>query len=224
MAIPFADADSHLKGVLAEERDSADEAAFPQSVRRQALQEAVVAIARLRPDQFAESIELDYDSDGDAYVLPDANDYLLEVIGLKDSDGNVQTLFPSSYAELTKNSPCWRTDQSKEVQPQNFAWSPAAPRLVYVNGYKPNSKLMVIASNLSAATVSGTGDTLALPYSFFPEMIDYALSRLYSREDTGAGDASYHLSRFTQLMNNRAETDQMRNPLTMAMLSTEARS
>lgn len=219
MAIPVADADAYLKRLLTEDDDADETAAFPQSGRYRVLQEAVIAIMRMRPDQFSDRVELPYDSVTDAYVLPTTHEYLLEVIGLNIA-GKIHVLQPSTTSERNNDSPCWREDRTTESMPNYFVWSRTSPRHVYIDGYKPASSLVVIASTLNGFSVNGSATVIPLPYSFFPELIDYALSRCFAREDTSGGDAAYYLTRHRGLMEDRMNSDSLSNPIIAAIVKS----
>lgn len=203
--------------MLTEGEDSDTLAAFPQSVRYRALQEAVIAIARLRPDQFATRIDLAYDAASDSYKLPSSHDVLISVLGMRVG-GKIRSLRAVTDAELThESSGCWRAGQDTPVMPQHFVWSPGEPRTIYVDGYQPTGVLVVTASKIDVLAVDGNATSLALPYSFFPELIDFAMSRLYARQDGSIGDAAYYLSRFRSMIDDRLNSDGLYNPLVQAM-------
>jgi len=218
--IPIGDLDGYLKRLLAEANDSEIDAAFPQTVRFRAIQEAALAVARLRPDAYAQRVELPYDPAQDAFFLSQALDYLLEVVGIR-IDGQVHSLRASSDAERIKDDPCWRQNRTDIKTPEYFVWNPTSPRLVVVDGYQPDATIVAVASNLGTLPVDGNASEINAPYSFFPDIIDHALARCYSLEDTSAGESSFYQQRFTQGVGNKVSTDQARNPMVAALMRTE---
>lgn len=215
MTIPIAQADRYLKELIAEEYDADIDAAFPQELRRRTLQEAVAAIARLRPDLFVSVVDLAYNAAIDGYELPDNYEYIREVIGIR-MDGKIHSLRGSTEADRITGGACWRTDQTTEITPKFYVWSPENPRLVYIDGYKPTGTIVVNATDLTGLVVDGSATDLPLPYTYIVEVTDWALSRLYSIEDTGMGDSGFHLTRFRQMLSDRMTTDASRNPLAMS--------
>jgi len=219
VTIPVIHVDEHVKRLLVEYEDTDELAAFPQSVRFRAIEEAVIAIARLRPDLFAKTVDAAYDADTDSFQLPAECDYPREVIGLRDSETRrIMSLRSSTEADRVDQDACWRTDQGDEASPTYYVWSPHAPRNFYIDGYRPSDTLVITASGFDGFDVNGNVTELPLPYTYFPEIVDYALSRLYAREDTSAGDSNFYLQRFNQLMNDQLGTDRNRNPLQAAMM------
>lgn len=225
--IPIADADEQLKRLLVENEDTEENgAAFPQPARYRALQEAVIAVARLRPDMFSTTIKIAFDADTRSYKLADNYEYPLEVLGIISEDGCVRSLRSSTEADKIDDGACWRLcdNNTSDVDPTHFVWSYENPRCIYIDGSaKDTDKLLVTSFTLDGCHVDGNATNLKAPYSYFPEIIDYALSRLYAREDTSAGDSSFYLNRFNQMINDRMGIDRNRNPLAAAQMKAKQR-
>lgn len=210
--IPVADADEYLKLLLVEDKDV--DTAFPQSARYRALQEAVIAYARLRPDQYAVLRQITYNNTLNAFELDDEFDRFLEFYGL-EVGGEFSALQVKTPAQMYReNSHCWRTRNDKAT---SFVWSPSTPRIAFIDGTadENNGQRLICSVSLIDQTVDGNAGTdLKAPMSALPDIIDYALRRMYTREDTSAGIEQQYAQSFRSGVSGHQNIDTVYNPLT----------
>jgi hypothetical protein len=199
---------SYIRAILVD-NDPNGPFEFTDGVMNPAINESVIAIARLRPEEFAETIELAWDETSMGYRLPDTHDRLLFVLGhLRDN--KLRALKGMTYAEATDCDSCWLHSDSQIVS--TFVWSAHDPRSVRTNGkYQDGDKIVASASKLPS--LSANDEELPVPIGYLPELIDHTFKRLYQIESMSQGQQNYHDQLFRQGSALKLQTDNARNPI-----------
>lgn len=203
--------DNHAKALLNEVRDDAS-AAFPQVVRVSAIQEAVLSIARGRPDLFSVKVDIPLSGDGDrTFRLGDAYDRMLEIHSVTTGDGRVISLAVASASEMHTADDCWL---HADRDPTTAVWSSVWPRHVRLDGNPgPDAKINAVVSRIDYEVDGNINAEVPLSPTYFSALIDLTLARLRTREDTSAMLIGSHMQFYGGAMSEAAQNLQALNPL-----------
>lgn len=155
------------------------------------LSEAVQAVAMQRPEYFSDVVQLTPDAAG-VISLPDGYSQFVTVQGLvlQGETRPCQSMKMMPLSEANDADPCWRC---KDGNADTFVWDAQNdPTRIYPNGtIPPGATVTATVSKCPDAITDLNGD-VCVPCHLMPQVIDWALYRMYDRVDTAAGKQSMH--------------------------------
>lgn len=187
MQLDIQDVDTLLHAALTLERGG--EEAFPQGVRYLAIREAVAHLAAIRPDLFSVLTPITWNAEARAFELATTQgDRILAVHFFERANDRKALRFVTEH-DLVATAAHWRTEDSGTGRaPEVYAWSPASPRFVFVDGDVLQGDTLRVSARKVTFTLdqSVAGGPLGIPMTFAHEIADRALSILYRRQSTGS--------------------------------------
>lgn len=189
---------------------------FDDAVMNPAINEAVIAVARLRPEEFATVVSIAWDASSNAYKLDPAYDRILYVHGTL-RDGQLRALKPRTPGEATDENPCWPHGEDPAT---HFIWTAHDPRRVYINGERDATEQLRATVSQLPGLDSSDGD-IALSISYLPDVVDHTFKRLYQIESNTQGIQQYHDQLFRQGISNKLSADNSRSPVSAMLESTK---
>lgn len=199
--------DGYLKQLLV---DSGGDM-WDADTRANAVYEAVLATVRLRPEIYSEVIKIEINTDLYSFSLPDEYEGILKVHGvIEEGEGTrvIKSLKNKPEAEILTENACWRATGGPA---DSYVYSPDDPYNLYLVGIAPlGSELECLVAKAPQLVTSSTTE-IPLRASFIPEIVNYALTRLYNRLDSPSGKEQGAFSMFRTGAVDKLNTDIAKN-------------
>lgn len=209
MALDIAWLDAYLVKLLVDENGDM----WDQDIRRRAINEALVAVVRLRPEIYSIEVNIPINTDRYTFTLPDTADHWLAVYGVIEpaDNGTVErSLKVKSERDALNEDPCWR---GLDGPASFFVYNPdVAPYTVYLYGNAPAGSTLRSRVQPTVPMLTSSSGSLPIRASFIPDIVDYALARLYTREDSPPARMQFHGQMFREGVADKLQTDAARNP------------